>query len=576
MLKTKKEEVISVFKKSINKYLSQEDLQEIIPSITYLYWNAKYVMKAKFNKELRNNNIDCILQFSNKDNQAFIYNVCNLCRMYITEANISNIVSYLECFDEEHIINIICDDYEKHSRYSSSTPEKVSELVIKILEQVKGTDVLDICSYTGNFLSQYAKKCSKYNYSGIEINKVDSILAKEKLLSLSVDSEIIEENVLKYRFNKRYDKVFCNHPFMISLMPEDYLAINNMPKKINAEFSKKISSDWAFVNNAINSIKENGKAVTIMPNGCLYKLTDQTIRKELVDNGFVEAVISLPGNIFNNTMVETSLLVLSYGNKKVKFVDASKMYTKETNKNIIDVESIFSEYLNKEENKTTKVLNIKEIEKMSYSLLANNYMAKEKVNINNPKVLSDVAEIFRGYQISASEIIQLAENKNGVEPCKIINITNINDGKIDKALNTIYPVDDKLNRYLLKDKDILVSSKGTINKFAIIEINNKEKYIASGNFNILRLKTEKVNPYYLKMFLESSKGTILLESIRSGGVLPALNMSLFKSMEIPVPSIEEQNEAVKKYLAKKDEIEILKIKLNSLEKDAQEIADRAF
>ena len=78
------------------------------------------------------------------------------------------------------------------------------------------------------------------------------------------------------------------------------------------------------------------------------------------------------------------------------------------------------------------------------------------------------------------------------------------------------------------------------------------------------------------MFFESSKGLILLDSIRNGGVLPALNMSMFKEMEVPVPSMEEQEEVVKKYLAKQDEIEIAKNKLKLLEQSAQDIADSAF
>ena len=63
---------------------------------------------------------------------------------------------------------------------------------------------------------------------------------------------------------------------------------------------------------------------------------------------------------------------------------------------------------------------------------------------------------------------------------------------------------------------------------------------------------------------------------RNGGVLPALNMSMFKEMEVPVPPREEQEKVVKKYLAKQDEIEIAKNKLKLLEQSAQDIADSVF
>ena len=576
MLKEKRNEIVELFKKNIGKYISQEDLQEIITSITYLFWNAKFVMKNDFEKELNNNDIDCLFQKGNENNQSFIINICNSIRMNISEINMVNIVKYLNKMNEDEIVEVISEDYEIYSRFSFSTPATVSELAIKILEQANGDKVLDLCSYVGNFLTKYASKYKKYNYTGIEISYHDNILTEEKLSAQNVLNNIISANVLGYKFSKSYDKIFCNYPFALRLEQKDYDAINKNNKKLDVEFSKRITSDWAFVSSILNGLAEKGKAVTIMPNGGLYKLTDLTIRKDIVEKGYVEAVISLPGNIFNNTMIETTLLVLSNGNKRVKFINASSLCEKEENKNKLDVEKIYNEYSNVKDSDITKTISIKEIEKMSYSLLANNYMAKKKVTINNPKTLSEVAEIFRGYQITSSEINQLSEIKNNVIPCKIINITNLNDGKIDKELTTIYPENDKMNRYLLKNKDILVSAKGTINKFAVIEIKDDEKYIASGNFNIIRLKSNLVNPYYLKMFLESSKGTILLDSIRSGGVLPALNMALFKDMEITVPPIKEQNEAVNKYLAKQDEIEIIKNKLKLLEKNIQDLKDMEF
>ena len=576
MLKEKRNKIIEVFKKNIGKYLSQEDLQEIITSVTYLYWNAKYVMKNDLSKELTNNEIDCLFQKGNEQNRYFIINICNLIRMNILEANLTNIVKFLNELNEEEIVEVICEDYEIYSRFSFSTPSTLSELAIKILEQANGNKVLDLCSYVGNFLTKYASKYKNYSYTGIEINYHNNILTEEKLSAQKVLADVISDNVLGYKFYKSYDKIFCNYPFSLKLQEKDYDAINKNNKKLDIEFSKRITSDWVFISSVINALAENGKAVTIMPNGVLYKLTDKAIRQEIIENGYVEAVISLPGNIFNNTMIETTLLVLSNGNKKVKFINGSNLCEKEENRNKLNVEKIFNEYLNVKDSDITKTVSIKEIEKMSFCLLASNYMTKKKVVINNPKMLSEVAEIFRGYQITSSEINQLAESKKNLLPCKIINITNLNNGKIDEELTTIYPENDRMKRYLLKDKDILVSAKGTINKFAVMEIKKDEKYLASGNFYVIRLKSNVINPYYLKMFFESSKGTILLDSIRSGGVLPALNMSLLKDMEIPAPTLKEQNEVVNRCLAKQDEIEIMKNKLKLLEKNIQDLKDMIF
>ena len=61
-----------------------------------------------------------------------------------------------------------------------------------------------------------------------------------------------------------------------------------------------------------------------------------------------------------------------------------------------------------------------------------------------------------------------------------------------------------------------------------------------------------------------------------GGVLPAINLSQFKEINIPVPSIEEQNRIVNRYLAKTDEIIMIKNKLKKLEESLTDIANEEF
>ena len=78
------------------------------------------------------------------------------------------------------------------------------------------------------------------------------------------------------------------------------------------------------------------------------------------------------------------------------------------------------------------------------------------------------------------------------------------------------------------------------------------------------------------MFFESNKGTIVINSIKSGGVLPAINLSQFKAINVPVPPIEEQMKVVNRYLAKTDEIKIVKDKLKKLEESLIDIANEEF
>lgn len=571
-----KNEIINIFKKNVGVYLSQERLQEIILCVSALFLNAKYINKSNFKDVQEKNEAIKILKRSNETKQKLVSEVYYLCKDVLDNSNICSIINYLNNLTKHELIDIICYNYEEYSRSSFSTPETISELSIKILERVSGKRVLDLCSYTGNFLTQYACKYKNYIYSGIEIDSRNNTLAKIKLFAQDVVSNIIQDDVLGYSFKRQYDKVFCDHPFMTRIDQGCYDRINQIEENINITFSKKMSPDWAYVCSTLNALSKSGKAIVIMPNGVLYKLTDQLIRKELVMKGYVEAVISMPGKLFNNTGIESSLLVLSHGNKKTKFIDASSLSNKKEYKIELNVDEIYKEYCNTKGSDITKIVGIKELEMKAYSFLVSNYITSEKIVINKPKKLCDVAEIFRGYQITSSEINKITEKKIDEVSCKVINISDINLGEVAQNLTEFYTTDKKINRYCLRNNDILIASKGTNNKLAVIKINNDEKYIASGNLNVIRLKEKDINPYYLEMFFESNKGQTLLNSIRSGGCLPALNITSLKNMEIPVPTLKEQQEVISKYLSYKKELKILKDKIVKIEDNMQAFINKQF
>lgn len=581
MLDKKRQNIINFFRNNIKSYLAINDIQETITSITYLFWNAKYVVKSKLEIIDDNDKLNSYLQLSTKDNQNFIRNIYDSIGPCISESNMYNILKYLDNLSEEEIIEVICEDYGVFSRYNISTPNSINELTYRILERNDNAEVLDICSYTGNYLTYYARRKSNYNFTGIEINAKSNILAQEKMNVLKVKSEIIENNIFDYKFTKKYDKVFCNLPFGLILKQSDLDSINNNENELKYKFTGRISSCWAFVNSVINSLSEEGKAVVVVPNGVLFKIPDAEYRKLLVDNGFVETVISLPERVFApSTSISTTLLVLSRNNKQVKFINAEKMkLSKSTNKfvNELDVETIINEYDSASNTNNTKIVNIEEVKNANFSLYTPNYMGVEKIEIKNLIKLNLVCkEIYRGYQVSASEINQFSEKINGKEEYQIVNITNVIDGNIDSDLTKIYLDTDRMDKYILQEKDLLVSSKGTLSKLAVVEIKNNEKYIPSGNFTVLRLNTNIINPYYLKMFFESNKGMTIINSIKGGGILPAINLSLFKEIDIPVPLLEEQQRIVNRYFAKTDEIQIIKNKLKKLEECLADIANEEF
>lgn len=581
MSDNERQNVINLFKNNVKGYMAINDIQEIITCITYLFWNSKYVVKEKFNDSV---NPDAYLQKGTKENQDVIYNICNCIRPTMVESNLYNICKFLDEMSEEKLINIISDDFGIYSRYNIGTPNSINELCYKILEHNNsGNDVLDICSFTGNFLTYYAKRQPSYYYSGIEISTRSNLVAQLRLNILNVKNELFNNNVFDYNTNKKYDKIFCNYPLGVKLDDHAVNYLNNINNKINYIYTNKTSSSWAFINIVINSLKDSGKAIVVMNNAGLYSLknSDVEFRKLLVSGGYIESVISLPEKLFANTSIPVTLLVLSNNNNnKIKFINAEKMI--QNNKlinsaKLLNIDEILNEYVNISDSSYTKIIDNTELVNESFNLYVQNYMGIENLEIKFPRILNELCfDVYRGYQISANDINQNSEPQEGLLEHKIVNIVNIIDGIIENNLTKIYLEDGKLNKYLLKNKDLLVTLKGTITRFSVVELKENERLIPSGNFTVLRLDTSIVNPYYLKMFFESSKGNAIINSIKSGGALPSINISQLKDIKVPVPPIEEQNKIVNRYLAKTDEIQMIKSKLKNLEDSLTEIKNEEF
>ena len=580
MSDNERQNIINLFKNNVKGYLAINDIQEIITCITYLFWNSKYVVKEKFNDSVNPNEY---LQKGTKENQDVIYNICNCIRPTMVESNLYNICKFLDEMSEEKLINIISDDFGIYSRYNIGTPNSINELCYKILEHNNsGNDVLDICSFTGNFLTYYAKKQPSYYYSGIEISTRSNLVAQLRLNILNVKNELFNNNVFDYNTNKKYDKIFCNYPLGVKLDDHAVNYLNNINNRINYIYTNKTSSSWAFINIVINSLKDTGKAIVVMNNAGLYSLknSDVEFRKLLVSGGYIESVISLPEKLFANTSIPVTLLVLSNNNDKIKFINAEKMI--QNNKlinsaKLLNIDEILNEYVNISDSSYTKIIDNTELVNESFNLYVQNYMGIENLEIKFPRILNELCfDVYRGYQISANDINLNSEPQEGLLEHKIVNIVNIIDGIIENNLTKIYLEDGKLNKYLLKNKDLLVTLKGAITRFSVVELKENERLIPSGNFTVLRLDTSIVNPYYLKMFFESSKGNAIINSIKSGGALPSINISQLKDIKVPVPPIEEQNKIVNRYLAKTDEIQMIKSKLKNLEDSLTEIKNEEF
>lgn len=490
-----------------------------------------------------------------------------------------NIVSeFLNQFSNRQLqYFILFQNTEENFRYTPVpvTPEGISRLAGEILNIQAGDTVVDLCSGLGNFLMEIFSQYPEAKMTGIEIDKTIRDISMIRSDVLNGKFSIQVADALEYRLPEKVDKLFSNYPFALKL-----LAGNACRKKVQEAFYmeesviQKASTDWLFNAVLVEQMKETGRAVAIMPNGCTTNSRDKLIRKFFVEKGYVEAVILLPDKIFSDTTIFTSMIVFSMGNKAVKLVDARDLCEKDGRHNRIssqNIKDILFLLENDSEKSITK--SIKELEENEFVLNATRYL--DFVELKNGVVLKDVAKsIIRGKQLNSEK---MDTYKTGIKTsCRYLVLPNINDGTVDFNEKEIFlkEIPEKMQKYCVKNNSIVLSKvSATGFKSAIVKVHEGETILTDGNLILIELDEEKADPYFVQSFLDSSAGAAALNRICTGTGLPTISLANLEKLVIPLPPLTEQKAIGQKYAAEMDKIAWLKQDLEQTRQRMKHIYD---
>lgn len=490
---------------------------------------------------------------------------------FLGEERIISMINELLKYDEEDFINEINKESDNKNPFDLKTPKAEAELMDYLLDIDDGTEILDLYSGEGIIDKVFIKNHKDIKIDGFEINDSALELAKLKMYALKNDNvKFYKKDILIEEIDKKYNYAVADIPYISRFDKEVRKVLDEECKKLNIELSGRISITWITAIKILASLKENGRAVITTIKGSLFNTLDREVRKELIEKGFIEAIIDLPLKIVPYTNSEISLIVLSNArkNKKIKFVNLKDCSIMNGKINVIDVEKA----KHKIENECLEV-EFKRIVENNFSLNYNTYVGN--VEIENGKELGTVSwEIFRGYQITSSEVNDmLVENEEDMN-YKILEISNVSDdGEISSDLKMINSGERNLDRYLLRDGDIVISARGDKIKKALVRIGYDERIIANGSINVIRADQNRLYPLYLKTFLDSEKGNISLNNIKSGVTIPSINVGELQKMIVPCPSMEEQRKIVDKIELKLEIIESTAKRLEELKKELKNIAD---
>lgn len=342
---------------------------------------------------------------------------------------------------EDNEIDLFGDAYEfLISNYAANagksggeffTPQNVSNLIARLATYGKTTvnKIYDPACGSGSLLLQAKKLFGEYfseeGFFGQEINHTTYNLARMNMFLHNINyvkfDIALGDTLLhpQYGDQKPFDAIVSNPPYSVNWVGSDDPTLINDDRFAPAGvLAPKSKADFAFVLHSLNYLSPRGRAAIICFPGIFYRGgAEQKIRKYLVDNNFVESVISLPPNLFYGTSIAVNILVLSKHKTepKTQFIDASgeDFFKKETNNNVLlpeHTDRILDIFGKKEEVQyvATSVDNA-QIAENDYNLSVSSYVEAEDKRevIDIAKLNAEVAQTVKRIDVLRADIDEI-------------------------------------------------------------------------------------------------------------------------------------------------------------------------
>jgi len=331
-------------------------------------------------------------------------------------------------FEENHI-DLFGDAYEfLISNYAANagksggeffTPQQVSKLIARLAlhRQDRVNKIYDPACGSGSLLLQAKKQFDEHiieeGFFGQEINHTTYNLARMNMFLHNINYDKFDIKLgdtltdPKHNAYKPFDAIVSNPPYSIKWIGSDDPTLINDDRFAPAGvLPPKSKADFAFILHSLSYLSAKGRAAIVSFPGIFYRGgAEKKIRKYLIDNNYIETIIALAPNLFYGTSIAVNILVLSKhkSDTKTQFIDASKLFKKATNNNILEdehIEKILEVFDSKEDiPHFARLVEPKEIEESDYNLSVSAYVepedTREKIDIAvlNQEIRETVSKI---------------------------------------------------------------------------------------------------------------------------------------------------------------------------------------
>lgn len=304
------------------------------------------------------------------------------------------------------------------------TPQEVSRLLtlIAIAQRKRINKAYDPACGSGSLLLQFKKimqdNCP--NLYGQEINITTYNLCRINMFlhGMGFDKFDIQHGDTlidpKHWDSEPFGAIVSNPPYSIQWAGNtNSLLINDSRFSPAGVLAPRSKADLAFVMHILSWLSTDGTAAIVEFPGVLYRRgAEQKIREYLIKNNYIDTVIQLPENLFFGVSIATCIIVLkkSKQDANVLFIDASKEFIHESNKNKLSEENIQKIYTTHIDRKETKYFSLlvsnDDILNNQANLSVSSYVEPEDTSekINIKELNTKIASIVERQQTLRKEI----------------------------------------------------------------------------------------------------------------------------------------------------------------------------
>ena len=226
------------------------------------------------------------------------------------------------------------------------TPWAPSRLLAKLVDPQPGNRICDPACGSGSLLIHAANEVGSNDFSlfGQEVNGSTWALARMNMFLHGLDAARIEwadtlnsPALVEGDHLMTFDRVVANPPFSLDKWGAENAADDDW-KRYWRGVPPKSKGDWAFITHMIETARrQTGRVAVIVPHGVLFRAgAEGKIRRKMVEENLLDAVIGLPGGMFTTTGIPVAILIFDRSReaggdnedqRDVLFIDASKEFT---------------------------------------------------------------------------------------------------------------------------------------------------------------------------------------------------------------------------------------------------------